>query len=66
MNDFKESSACYRLLMEHPVPWKYISGKGDSPSRIVDADDREVVAEVDVSSVIFSAIWAMYFHLLRE
>jgi hypothetical protein len=52
--------------MEHPVPWKYISGKGDSPSRIVDADDREVVAEVDVSSVIFSAIWAMYFHLLRE
>lgn len=63
MSDFSESLTGFRLLMQHPIPWKYIGG---TPAAIVDANEKVIVTETQVSSVVFDAIWAVYFDLLRE
>ena len=65
MSDFSESPTGFRLLVQHPVPWRYVSNHGDEGrSAILDANGDEVVRESQVSVVVFDAIWAVYFDLL--
>lgn len=67
MNTFKESPTGFRLLMAHPIPWRYDSNwDGDSKAAIIDADNHLIVKESQVTPVVFDLIWAAYFDLLRE
>jgi hypothetical protein len=66
MNNFSESATGFRLLLAHPVPWTYKSNYAPGKSAIIDKDGKPVVVEGQVSSVLYDAIWAMYFDLLRD
>jgi hypothetical protein len=65
MSAFSESPTGFRLLMEHPVPWRYVSNYADGKSAIVDKEGEPVVKEGQVSPVVFDAIWGLYFDCLR-
>lgn len=55
-----EEPVYYRLMLDHPVPWRYRAGV------IYDAGDKIVVKEGQVSQVVFDAIWGVYCDILKH
>jgi hypothetical protein len=62
--EFRESHTVYRLIIQHPVPWRY-----KSPGTILDAEDNVVAQEESIGGkipqVLFDFIWATYWEFLQ-
>lgn len=61
---FTESNTAFRLVVEHPMPWKYQT-KGPE-GIILDSAGNVVLRSGQVSSVIFDTVWGIYFEFFRN
>lgn len=62
--NFTETNTAFRLMVEHPMPWKYQT-KG-AEGVILDAAGNVVLRDSQVSSVIFDTVWGIYFEFFHN